>query len=50
MILAEGVLVRHSPSLFLLCTLDLTIFLLLYVIVYNYTHDDDCDLDIQLVS
>ena len=22
----------------------------LYVIVYNYIHDDDCDLDIQNVS
>jgi len=25
-------------------------FILLYVIVYNYIHDDDCDLDIQFVS
>ena len=24
-------------------------FILLYVIVYNYIHDDDCDLAIQLV-
>ena len=24
-------------------------FLLLYVIVYNYIHYDDCDLDIQLI-
>ena len=30
--------------------IHLTIFLLFYVIVYNYIHDDDCDLDIQLVS
>ena len=30
--------------------IHLTIFLLFYMIVYNYIHDDDCDLDIQMVS